>query len=63
MACIKMMLMYLYDKQKNPEGTQTSLKMQDGGVKHQLQKLAMASVWRGTNQKEMKSGGGEGEME
>lgn len=56
-------VIYLYDKQKNPEGTQTLLKRQDGGVKHQLQRLAMASAWRGTNQKEIKSGGGEGEME
>lgn len=60
MACIKIMLTYLYGKLKKSKGTQTLFKRQDRWIKYQLQRPAIASVGRGTNLKEMKGGGGEG---
>lgn len=59
MACIKIILIYLYDKLKKTKGRRL-LKRQDRRIKHQLRRPAMASAGRGTNLKEMKSGRGEG---
>lgn len=61
MACIKIIVIYLCDKQKKKtKGTQRLLKRQDRRIKKQLQRSAVASVGRGTNLKEMKTGRGEG---